>query len=142
MKRHTRHLLVILAVAVVLIIAAVATGRVHAEDLSGYSGADAYKRFCASCHGVSGRGDGPVAASMRMAIPDLTELARRAGGEFPVERIRRIVDGRTVVAPHGPRDMPVWGHEFRTAQPGSEEAVIDRIVAHLRTLQRRQTPSS
>lgn len=137
MKRHTQHLLVILLIALALVIAAVASGTARAEDLSGYTGAGLYKRFCASCHGMGGRGDGPVAASFRTALPDLTGLARRAGGEFPAEQVRRIVDGRTVVAPHGPRDMPVWGHEFGVAQPGGQDAAVDRVVAHLRTLQRR-----
>jgi hypothetical protein len=54
-----------------------------------------------------------------------------------VDQVRRIVDGRTVVAPHGPRTMPVWGSEFRLAQPDGADAAVDRVVAHLKSLQRK-----
>ena len=38
-----------------------ACGREAAVDLSGR---DTYLRYCASCHGSEGRGDGPLAASL------------------------------------------------------------------------------
>jgi mono/diheme cytochrome c family protein len=110
-----------------------------AQDFSQYTGADLYKRFCASCHGPEGRGDGPVAATFKAQVPDLTRLARRAGDAFPEARVRRIVDGRDVPAPHGARGMPVWGTEFTAAAtPGGENAattLIDRLVAFLRSMQ-------
>ena len=46
------------------------------------TGEEAYRRYCASCHGLEGKGDGPVAASLRRAPTDLTQLARRSGGRF------------------------------------------------------------
>lgn len=71
-----------------------------------------YRRFCASCHGVSGKGDGPAAPSLRNAPTDLTTLARRSGGRFKYKQVMAIIDGRTAIAAHGSRDMPVWGHVF------------------------------
>lgn len=111
-----------------------------------YTGAQLFDRFCASCHGSQGYGDGPVAPSLKLMIPDLTELAKRSGGRFPDERVREIIDGRAVLPAHGTRPMPVWGYELE-ARAGAGDApgdhprdkaqtLIDRLVNHLRDLQR------
>jgi hypothetical protein len=114
-----------------------------AQDYSSHTGAQLFAQFCASCHGAGGRGDGPVAPTLKIEVPDLTRLIRRAGDPFPVESVRRIVDGRQVLAAHGARRMPVWGYEFATAtasEPDSGAAtasmLVDRLVAHLATIQR------
>jgi mono/diheme cytochrome c family protein len=74
------------------------------------TGRDSFDRFCASCHGVDGRGGGPVASALRTRPPDLTTLARREGGTFPRERVAAFVEGTDRVSlTHGSSDMPVWG---------------------------------
>jgi len=113
-----------------------------AEDLSSYTAPQLFQRFCASCHGREGKGDGPVAPFFKLAPPDLTGLSRRNGGTFPAERVRRIVDGREVVTPHGARQMPVWGLELAmaagdTAQGRQQaEKSIAMLVDYLKTIQR------
>ncbi len=115
---------------------------VLAEDLSTRSGPQLYQQFCASCHGKAGEGDGPVAPFFKLLPPDLTLIARRSGGTFPTERIRRIVDGRSILPPHGAREMPVWGMEFAWATDdplvGREvaDAAIGRLVEYLRAIQK------
>jgi hypothetical protein len=46
-------------------------------------------------------------------VPDLTLLARRHGGTFPEDEVRKIIDGRTTLPPHGSREMSVWGCRHR-----------------------------
>jgi mono/diheme cytochrome c family protein len=105
------------------------------------TGEQLYQRFCASCHGAAGRGDGPVAASFKIEVPDLTSLARRANGVFPRERVVRIIDGRHVLGAHGSRTMPVWGEDFARAELGSPDAqratriLIDRLADYVGELQ-------
>jgi mono/diheme cytochrome c family protein len=118
-----------------------------AQDVSGYSGAELYKRFCASCHGIAGHGDGPVAAALKSEVPDLTFLVRHEGLPFPAEQVRRIIDGRKIYAAHGVRSMPVWGREFSNAAANEPEskaadttALIDRLVEYLRSIQRHSVP--
>ena len=82
------------------------------------SGRALYLRHCASCHGESGRGNGPVAASLSVPPTDLTGIARRAGGRFEEARVMRVIDGRREVEAHGPREMPVWGAVFSEQQAG------------------------
>jgi cytochrome c553 len=52
-----------------------------------------YTAYCAVCHGQDGKGGGPMAKSLRVPPPDLTRIAIRAGGKFPLARIQRIVSG-------------------------------------------------
>jgi mono/diheme cytochrome c family protein len=114
----------------------------QAPDFSSYSGAELYKRFCSACHGAKAEGDGPVAASFRIMVPDLTRIAKRQGGKFPDERIHRIIDGRQVPAPHGSREMPIWGWEFATVGKdgtpdlATSDLLVARLVDYLRSIQK------
>ena len=123
------------------LLAALALQSARAEDLSGYSGARLYHRFCAACHGNEGHGDGVVAPFFKLAPPDLTQITRRNAGVFPSEKIARIIDGRTAVAPHGAREMPVWGVEFYLADPKNPksqkqvERMIGQLVEYLHSIQ-------
>jgi mono/diheme cytochrome c family protein len=128
------------------LVAALTVGPVDARPYSQdpvvqVDGRELFNTYCASCHGVTGAGNGPAAASLRRRPPDLSGLALANGGIFPAERLRRIIDGREVEA-HGDRAMPVWGDAFKTLRGGhSEEAVRARIAAilkHLAAMQRRQ----
>jgi mono/diheme cytochrome c family protein len=113
-----------------------------AFTLADYSGEELYSRFCASCHGEQARGDGPVAASLRTAPPDLTTISQRHG-EFPVGLVRDMIDGRGVdVRAHGTREMPVWGYELWVEEGGDVVAqraardAIAKLVEYLRSVQR------
>lgn len=75
-------------------------------------GARIFRNYCASCHGVNGGGDGPVAPALRAKVPPLTALARRNHGTFPTARVRRIITGDEDHVVHGSREMPVWGPIF------------------------------
>ena len=76
-----------------------------------------YESNCASCHGLKGKGDGPLSQIYLTKPTDLTTLAKRNGGVFPAQRVHEIIDGRQEVEAHGPRTMPVWGREYRTKVP-------------------------
>lgn len=103
MRAHTRH--VTIAAIIVLILLLIATVAARAQDFAKYSGQQLYSRFCAACHGDQGLGDGVVAASFKIMVPDLTRIARRHGGTFPEDQVRRIIDGRKTLPPHGSREM-------------------------------------
>lgn len=105
-------------------------------------GRNMFRAYCAVCHGVDARGAGPLASELRRLPPSLTSYAVRNGGVFPNERLRAIIDGRTVSS-HGDREMPVWGDAFKRTRDGlSEEAArarIDAIVTYLEAIQERAT---
>lgn len=129
-------------ICVALLLSACASAKFDERDVTELSGAEMYESLCASCHGVTGKGDGPVAPLIKMGVPDLTRIAARAGGEFTTEDVHRVIDGRLERPAHGPRDMPVWGWQFyRSANPDDAEerarvdAIIKRLVDYLRSIQ-------
>ena len=87
------------------------------------------------------RGDGPIASSLTARPSDLTGLAARNGGAFPVDQVTAKIDGREEVKAHGPRDMPVWGDALVWPEedtPARREQVRRRIadlVEYLHSLQ-------
>ncbi len=88
-----------------------------------------YTNSCASCHGASAKGDGPLARHLVKVPSDLTTLLRRNGGVFPSARVFETIDGRSAIefGPHGSREMPVWGNIYRAQaiQPGEGELSPD-----------------
>ena len=116
------------------------TGRSSATPtltLESLTGRDSFDRYCASCHGVDGRGGGPVASALRNRPPDLTTLARREGG-FPRERVFDFVEGTNRLSlTHGSGDMPVWGRTFRGLESSDARtrARLANLVAYVESLQ-------
>ena len=68
---------------------------------------------CAVCHGSTGKGDGPLSSWSEVGVSDLTLLARRNNGVFPFVRVYEFIDGTRVVKPHGTREMPIWGSDYK-----------------------------
>jgi mono/diheme cytochrome c family protein len=105
------------------------------EDL----GKRVYVNRCAVCHGLSGKGDGPLAAQLKTPLLILRKFRKNNGGVFPFDRLYRVIDGREAVAAHGLREMPVWGNEnevdlitgFRVNPKDLESYVRGRIIALL-----------
>ncbi len=112
-------------------------------------GALDFLSYCAPCHGRSGEGNGPVAAELVKKPADLTTIARRNGGIFPQDAVRKRIDGRALPPAHGTSDMPVWGYWFKLQanaagmlqedQVDAEAEVkerIDRLVDYLVSIQK------
>lgn len=102
------------------------------------SGEKVYQAYCASCHGLKGLGDGPVAPSLKAPVPDLTILTRQNQGEFPGVRISESIRGASTSRAHGTADMPVWGPVFRSIDSRSEGATnirVHNLVKYIETLQ-------
>lgn len=128
------------AVAASLVALAVSTASAT-EELA--EGRRLYLRLCASCHGTSGRGDGPVAPALGEKPTDLTALARRHGGEFSAIDVFSAVDGTTMPRAHGVSEMPIWGEILRKAPGLPDDTATDQardalllITDYLGTIQR------
>jgi mono/diheme cytochrome c family protein len=131
------------------VLATLASGLTHdargqgAGETQVVAGSTLYKSFCASCHGVGGRGDGPVAPHLRRPPADLTQFAVKNNGVFPAERLEHIIDGRETVRTHGKSDMPVWGDALSRSASGGDEAAVQAriraIVKHLESIQQRRS---
>jgi cbb3-type cytochrome c oxidase subunit III len=102
-------------------------------------GPDLFRSYCAPCHGTEGHGDGPVAPALKAAIPDLTIIAKRNGGNFPAKRISDLIAGEDVVVAHGSREMPVWGPIFHQVEYDRDYGNIrmKNLVDYLRSIQQK-----
>jgi mono/diheme cytochrome c family protein len=84
-----------------------------AHLIDSIQGPELFNAYCAVCHGKDGKGAGPMAGVLKVKPSDLTRIALRNGGKFPMARVQRIISGEEPLpASHGPREMPVWGPIF------------------------------
>ena len=145
-----RPLVFAAALAALLIAPRSPLARQPEAESPAHSGARLYTAYCASCHGVSGRGDGPLVMVLVAKPTNLTRLAEKYGTPLPVEQLAAFIDGRQDVKAHGPRDMPVWGEQLYRGEPGKSPApdspsgrireaarqgTIELIIAYLETIQ-------
>jgi len=101
------------------------------------SGREMFLAYCAACHGLDAKGGGPVAPVLKMRPTDLTTLAKRHGGKFPGAEVAKELSS-IYQAPHGTKEMPVWGPYLSYVSPKSEAVGalrIANIVKYIETLQ-------
>jgi mono/diheme cytochrome c family protein len=103
--------------------------RETAPRIQSVQGADTFKAYCVSCHGLQAKGDGPAAMALKKAPADLTTIAKRNGGKFSAAEVENVVMGTSVLASHGSRDMPIWGPVFQSLAP--DASVVKLRVANL-----------
>ncbi len=105
-------------------------GATSAEEL----GEQEYMASCVACHGTSGTGGGELSDLLTVDIPDLTTIAARNDGEFPMLDVIHIIDGRTGVRGHG-GPMPLWGDRYafeigdRAGPYGAELEIRGRVLS-------------
>jgi len=94
-----------------------------------------YKAYCAVCHGPQAKGDGPMAATLKVRPADLTRISARHGGAFPLMQIEQIISGEEELRGHGP--MPAWGPVFSQVDRDQDlgRVRIDNLARYLRDLQ-------
>ncbi len=100
-------------------------------------GSDLFQSYCASCHGLDGRGTGPAAPALKTKVPDLTILTRVNRGKFPVDHVRQVILGDLALPAHGSREMPPWGPVFHHVQRDMDwgEVRVSNLVEYLRSIQ-------
>jgi mono/diheme cytochrome c family protein len=121
-----------------ILVAVLIATRVPVAGAAG-AGEALYRRYCASCHGVDGRGDGTVAGVLRKAPPDLTRL------EYGEGELMMRIDGRRTIRAHGASAMPVWGEVFEQsliATPHQRRTTLQRVQAISDYVLRLRRPSA
>ena len=145
MKRLTQtSLKLVLALALL----AASSAATSAGDDEAQAAARDFRSYCAPCHGLDGKGGGPVAVVLKTAPADLTLIGQRHGGRFPTEAVYITIEGTDMPAAHGSREMPVWGMWFtgqavgeglllKDAKPAAEAARkrIRALVRYIETIQ-------
>ncbi|MGE3298243.1 MAG: cytochrome c [Porticoccaceae bacterium] len=114
------------------------------ENSAVKQGKEEYMAHCASCHGATGEGDGPVAGSLKNKPPNLTFLHQQeTDGAFPTQRVMEIIQGNKDYdknfRTHGPADMPVWGkvfYEESGERSNVAKARIRNLVDYIKSIQK------
>jgi mono/diheme cytochrome c family protein len=136
-----RKALLVFAIVGLIITFAVAQTKIKqtpAPYTSAASGQEMYKAYCASCHGLDGKGTGPAASAMKHALPDLTMLAKKNGGKFPSNHVAAVISGDYNSPSHGSQSMPVWGPVFLKVSQHQPAEVLQRIsnlTKHIESMQ-------
>lgn len=125
-----------------MVMAVLAAVPVAAQDAT--EGQALFERYCATCHGLDADGQGPMAPALVLQPTNLTALAATNGGEFPLLRVIRRIDGRDPLVSHG-SPMPVFGDFFEggrdvsiaapSGQPIMTSQPVADLVAWLQTIQ-------
>jgi mono/diheme cytochrome c family protein len=96
-----------------------------------------FKQYCASCHGLDGKGQGSVAASLKVRPADLTMIQTK-GEKFPFDKVATAIDGEKTdraIEAHGSSKMPVWGTEFRRTSGLQKEGYIYALAKYIESIQ-------
>jgi hypothetical protein len=81
---------------------------------------------------------------LKAGSSDITVLSKNNEGEFPRAQVLMVLDGRSEVQAHGPREMPIWGEVYLSEGPKDQlpkerEGYVDErlraLIAYLETLQ-------
>jgi len=130
-----------------LIVGAISVGAAtiaHAQQAASEAELDdwakhTYETYCAECHGLTGKGGGPYLKLLAsdVVVPDLTEIAKKNGGLFPILRVYKFIDGTGRSEAHHPAIMPSWGAVYRNRSRNlnrnpnynHQEYVRERIAA-------------
>jgi cytochrome c oxidase cbb3-type subunit 3 len=94
----------------------------HAADAD--EGKKLYGQFCASCHGQSGKGDGPAAAALNPKPRDHTDKAYMSS--LTDDDMLKVIKNGGASVGKSPL-MPPWGASLKDDQ-------IKDIIAYVRTL--------
>jgi cytochrome c oxidase cbb3-type subunit 3 len=94
----------------------------HAADAE--QGKKLYGQFCASCHGQSGKGDGPAAAALNPKPRDHTD--KELMGKMSDDEMLKVIKNGGASVGKSPL-MPPWGAALKDNQ-------INDVIAYIRTL--------
>ena len=104
-------------------------------------GPGVFRSYCAACHGLDGRGDGPVAKALKSAVPDLTTLSQRNNGAFPGVHVRNTISfgADNLLPAHGSKAMPIWGPIFHEIEFDQDlgNVRLENVVKYLESIQRK-----
>lgn len=95
-----------------------------------------YEQYCAVCHGLNGRGNGPAAPGVAAPPMDLVDVPR--------SRIRNVLDDNIAWRVHEKAGMPYWYDSFRWLDKGDSAGLSDMrvtaLVSYVKRLQSARAP--
>jgi len=116
----------------ILILTTTGITQALANPPAAYEGRRLYVSYCLLCHGVDGKGDGPLARAMKIDTADLTTTVRSRSDTILTKIITG--DGRQTITGRDRHNllseaMPEWNTVF-------DESQVKALIAYLRFLGR------
>jgi len=104
-------------------------------------GASIFRNYCAACHGLDGRGNGPASKALKREVPDLTRVSQRNDGAFPALHVRTIImfGADDLLPAHGSKEMPIWGPIFHEIEFDRDlgNVRLENVTRYLESIQRK-----
>lgn len=100
-----------------------------AQHPKAFQGRKLFVTYCYLCHGMSGKGDGPLSSKLKVPAADLTDVSR-VGKRTDAELFGIIQGGKHDLVT---KEMPKWGKVI----PGPQ---IEALVAYVRFLSLSKNP--
>jgi mono/diheme cytochrome c family protein len=104
------------------------------------SGKQMYTNYCAPCHGVDGKGQGPASSALKAPPTDLTVLAKNNNGKYPDAHIVTVLRFGSELPAHGSAQMPVWGPilgNMNRSNDMDKQLRISNLSRYLESIQER-----
>lgn len=108
------------------------------QKTSPTDGKQMFNSYCAPCHGVDGKGNGPAAQALKTQPVDLTSLARMNHGKYPDTHVLSVLQFGSEIPAHGSLEMPVWGPilgKMNTANSQDKDLRLGNLSRYLEKMQ-------
>lgn len=106
------------------------------EKTSATDGKAMFGSYCAPCHGVNGKGNGPLSSSLKRSPANLTMLSRNNGGVYPATHVVGVIRFGTG---HEQGVMDLWSTTLDKIDTNSNHDAtqlrISNLSRYLETLQ-------
>lgn len=102
------------------------------------NGPEMFAKYCTPCHGVDGKGHGPIPTAQNTSAVDLTVLSKNNHGKFPQAHVVKVLLYGSEIPSHTSIEMPVWGPVFgkiNRDDPKDKTARINNLSHYLETMQ-------
>lgn len=108
------------------------------KKLTSTDGKEMFSILCTSCHGVDGKGHGPVTIANAVPPVDLTVLSKNNHGKFPEAHVIHVLQYGAGVPTHTAVEMPVWGPrlgKINRDDPNDRMVRVRNLMRYLETIQ-------
>ena len=134
-------MLVLVLLVSVIVLASAQFGSQRQSLIRPVDGASIFGNYCAACHGLDGRRNGPVSKALKHEVPDPTRLSLRNHGTFPVIHVRTIImfGADNLLPAHGSKEMPIWGPIFHEIEFDQDlgNVRLENVTKYLESIQRK-----
>jgi mono/diheme cytochrome c family protein len=111
---------------------------IQTTKVSAVDGKAMYGNYCAPCHGVDGKGNGPMSSSLKRTPTNLTLLSKNNHGVYPESHVVGVLGHGATASGHNKSGMPEWAETLGNIDQNNKLDVplrISNLSKYLQTIQ-------